>query len=172
MLSLSAGARRLSDKEQAERTVAELSSSYERSLQEAKDKQSSLENLLCLWQKYDSSSNACTSQTLCGKTMLSRPCMLFVFIPCNCAAGTRNKDQTLPPAWRGPNLLPNQTVNTCLLIKSSCTLRFMTCRCVACIPVNLFCPYMRLYEVTNCDKWKTLWQTSQQWIFFLTGFTL
>lgn len=58
MLSLSAGARRLSDKEQAERTVTELSSSYENSLQEAKDKQSSLENLLCLWQKYDSSTNA------------------------------------------------------------------------------------------------------------------
>lgn len=68
MLSLSAGARRLSDKEQAERTVAELSSSYERSLQEAKDKQGSLENLLCLWQKYDPSSNACTSRMLCSKT--------------------------------------------------------------------------------------------------------
>lgn len=54
MLSLSAGVRRLSDKEQAERTVTELSSGYEKSLQEAKDKQSSLENLLCLWQKYDS----------------------------------------------------------------------------------------------------------------------
>lgn len=57
ILSLSAGARRLSDKEQAERTVTELSSSYESSLQEAKDKQSSLENLLCLWQKYDPSTN-------------------------------------------------------------------------------------------------------------------
>lgn len=51
MLSLSAGARRLSDKEQAERTVTELNSGYESSLQDAKDRQSSLENLLSLWQK-------------------------------------------------------------------------------------------------------------------------
>lgn len=72
MLSLSAGARRLSDKEQAERTVTELSSSYERTLQEAKDKQSSLENLLCLWQKYDTSSNTYTSQMLCSRTNRSK----------------------------------------------------------------------------------------------------
>lgn len=51
MLSLSAGARRLSDKEQAERTVTELNTGYENSLQDAKDRQSSLENLLSLWQK-------------------------------------------------------------------------------------------------------------------------
>lgn len=51
LLSLSAGARRLSDKEQAERTVTELNSSYDQNTQEAKDKQSSLENLLSLWQK-------------------------------------------------------------------------------------------------------------------------
>lgn len=66
-MSLSAGARRLSDKEQAERTVTELSSRYESSLQEAKDKQNSLENLLCLWQKYDSSLSAFASQMLCNK---------------------------------------------------------------------------------------------------------
>lgn len=51
LLSLSAVARRLSDKEQAERTVTELNISYEQSIEEAKDKQSSLENLLSLWQK-------------------------------------------------------------------------------------------------------------------------
>lgn len=51
LLSLSAGARRLSDKEQAERTVTELNSSYDQNIQEAKDKQSTLENLLSLWQK-------------------------------------------------------------------------------------------------------------------------
>ncbi len=51
LLSLSAGARRLSDKEQAERTVTELNTSYDQNVQEAKDKQSTLENLLSLWQK-------------------------------------------------------------------------------------------------------------------------
>lgn len=51
LLSLSAGARRLSDKEQAERTVTELNSSYDQNIQESKDKQSTLENLLSLWQK-------------------------------------------------------------------------------------------------------------------------
>lgn len=51
LLSLSAGARRLSDKEQAERNMAELNTSHEQSIEEAKDKQSSLENLLSLWQK-------------------------------------------------------------------------------------------------------------------------
>lgn len=71
MLSLSAGARRLSDREQAERTMTELSSGYESSLQEAKDKQSSLENLLCLWQKYDFSVNAFTSQILCSRANIS-----------------------------------------------------------------------------------------------------
>lgn len=53
LLSLSAGARRLSDKEQAERTVTELNSSYDQNVQKAKDKQSTLENLLSLWQKYE-----------------------------------------------------------------------------------------------------------------------
>lgn len=52
LLSLSAGARRLSDKEQAERTVTELNTTYDQHVQEAKDKQSTLENLLSLWQKY------------------------------------------------------------------------------------------------------------------------
>ncbi len=51
LLSLSAGARRLSNKEQAERTVAELNTSYDQNIREAKNKQSSLENLLSLWQK-------------------------------------------------------------------------------------------------------------------------
>lgn len=72
MLSLSAGARRLSDKEQAERTVTELGSSYERTLQEAKDKQNSLENLLCLWQKYEPSPNTYTSQMLRSTTINSK----------------------------------------------------------------------------------------------------
>ncbi|KAF1374585.1 hypothetical protein PFLUV_G00230620 [Perca fluviatilis] len=53
LLSLSAGARRLSDKEQAERTVTELNNSYDQNVQKAKDKQSTLENLLSLWQKYE-----------------------------------------------------------------------------------------------------------------------
>lgn len=51
LLSLSAGARRLSDKEQAERTVTELNTSYDQNVQEAKYKQTTLENLLSLWQK-------------------------------------------------------------------------------------------------------------------------
>lgn len=51
LLSLSAGARRLSDKEQAERTVTELNTSYDQNVLDAKDKQSILENLLSLWQK-------------------------------------------------------------------------------------------------------------------------
>lgn len=51
LLSLSAGARRLSDKEQAEKAVTQLNTSYEQSTEKAKDKQSSLENLLSLWQK-------------------------------------------------------------------------------------------------------------------------
>lgn len=51
LLSLSAGARRLSDKEHAERTMTELNISYEQCMEEAKDKQSSLENLLSQWQK-------------------------------------------------------------------------------------------------------------------------
>ena len=51
LLSLSAGARRLSDKEQAERTVTQLNTSYEQNVQEAKDKQNTLETLLSLWQK-------------------------------------------------------------------------------------------------------------------------
>ncbi|XP_041828569.1 nesprin-1-like [Melanotaenia boesemani] len=53
LLSLSASARRLSDKEQAVRTVTELNVSYEQTIHEAKDKQSTLENLLSLWQKYE-----------------------------------------------------------------------------------------------------------------------
>lgn len=51
LLSLSAGARRLSEREEAERTVTELNVSYDRNVLEAKDKQSTLENLLSLWQK-------------------------------------------------------------------------------------------------------------------------
>ncbi|CAG13184.1 unnamed protein product, partial [Tetraodon nigroviridis] len=45
LLSLCASARRLTEKEQAEKTLTELNTSYEQSLEEAKDKQSSLENL-------------------------------------------------------------------------------------------------------------------------------
>lgn len=51
VLSLSASARRLSDKEQAENTLRELNTSYEQSMEEAKKKQNSLENLFSLWQK-------------------------------------------------------------------------------------------------------------------------
>lgn len=51
LLNLSAGARRLSDKEQAERIMTALNNTYDQSVQEAKDKQSTLENLLSLWQK-------------------------------------------------------------------------------------------------------------------------
>ena len=50
-MSLSAGARRLSDREQAERAAAALQAGYDHSLQQAKDKQSKLEGLLSLWQK-------------------------------------------------------------------------------------------------------------------------
>lgn len=35
------------------RAVAELNTSYEQALEEAKDKQSTLENLLSTWQKYE-----------------------------------------------------------------------------------------------------------------------
>lgn len=51
LLSLSASARRLNDKEQAEKTLTELNTSYEQSMEGAKVKQSSLENLFSLWQK-------------------------------------------------------------------------------------------------------------------------
>ena len=51
VLSLSASARRLSDKEEAERAAAALQASYDVSVQQAKDKQSQLEGLLSLWQK-------------------------------------------------------------------------------------------------------------------------
>lgn len=51
LLSLCASARRLTEKEQAEKTLTELNTSYDQSLQEAKDKQSSLENRFSLWQK-------------------------------------------------------------------------------------------------------------------------
>lgn len=61
LLSLSSAARRLSDKEEAVRTVTQLNTSYELDLQEAKDKQSALENLLSLWQKYESKPNIQTS---------------------------------------------------------------------------------------------------------------
>lgn len=53
LLSLSAGARRLSDKEEAERTVTKLNATFDQHVQESKDKQSTLENLLSLWQKYE-----------------------------------------------------------------------------------------------------------------------
>ena len=51
VLSLSASARRLSDKEKAERAAATLQASYDVNVQQAKDKQSQLEGLLSLWQK-------------------------------------------------------------------------------------------------------------------------
>lgn len=52
LLSLCAGARRLSEREKAERAVTDLQHSYEQSLKQAKDKQAQMENLLSLWQKY------------------------------------------------------------------------------------------------------------------------
>lgn len=51
LLSLSAGTRRLSDREEGERTVADLHVQYDQHVQEAKDKQSALESLLSHWQK-------------------------------------------------------------------------------------------------------------------------
>lgn len=51
LLHLSASARRLSDKEKAEKIVTELNTSYDQNTQMAKDKQGILENLLSLWQK-------------------------------------------------------------------------------------------------------------------------
>ncbi|MEQ2161686.1 hypothetical protein GOODEAATRI_012073, partial [Goodea atripinnis] len=53
LLSLSASARRISDKEHALRAVTELNTSYEQDLEAAKDKQSTLENLLSMWQKFE-----------------------------------------------------------------------------------------------------------------------
>uniref|UniRef100_A0A8C7ULC6 Spectrin repeat containing, nuclear envelope 1b n=1 Tax=Oncorhynchus mykiss TaxID=8022 RepID=A0A8C7ULC6_ONCMY len=50
LLPLSAGARRLSDREQAERAVAALQTSYDQSLGQAKEKQNTLEKVLSLWQ--------------------------------------------------------------------------------------------------------------------------
>lgn len=52
LLSLCTGARRLSEREKAESAVAALQHSYEQSLKQAKDKQSHMESLLSLWQKY------------------------------------------------------------------------------------------------------------------------
>lgn len=51
LLSLSASARRLCDKEQAEKTLTELNTSYEQNMERANVKQSVLENLFSLWQK-------------------------------------------------------------------------------------------------------------------------
>lgn len=51
LMSLSASARRLNDKEQAEKTLTELNTSYEQSMEGAKVKQTTLENLFSLWQK-------------------------------------------------------------------------------------------------------------------------
>uniref|UniRef100_A0A8C7KDH8 Spectrin repeat containing, nuclear envelope 1b n=1 Tax=Oncorhynchus kisutch TaxID=8019 RepID=A0A8C7KDH8_ONCKI len=53
LLPLSAGARRLRDREQAERAVAALQTSYDQSLGQAKEKQNTLEKVLSLWQKYE-----------------------------------------------------------------------------------------------------------------------
>nr|XP_057913481.1 nesprin-1 isoform X6 [Doryrhamphus excisus] len=53
LLSLSAGTRRLSDRDQVEAAVKELSSNFEQSTQEAKLKQSTLETLLSVWQRFE-----------------------------------------------------------------------------------------------------------------------
>lgn len=52
LLSLCSGARRLSEREKAKIEVTGLQHSYEQSLKQAKDKQSHMEALLSLWQKY------------------------------------------------------------------------------------------------------------------------
>lgn len=52
LLSVYAGARRLTEREKAEREVTVLQHSYEHSLKQAKEKQSHMESLLSLWQKY------------------------------------------------------------------------------------------------------------------------
>ncbi|RXN33841.1 nesprin-1 isoform X3 [Labeo rohita] len=53
LLSLSAGARRLSEREKAEKAVAALQQSYEKCLKQAKEKQNQMESLLSHWQKYE-----------------------------------------------------------------------------------------------------------------------
>ncbi|RXM34941.1 Nesprin-1 [Acipenser ruthenus] len=53
LASLSAGARKVSDREPAEQKVVFLQQRYEKGLQKAKHKQTELENLLALWQKYE-----------------------------------------------------------------------------------------------------------------------
>ncbi|RXM34120.1 Nesprin-1 [Acipenser ruthenus] len=53
LASLSAGARKVSDRGPAEQEVVFLQQRYEKGLQKAKDKQTELENLLALWQKYE-----------------------------------------------------------------------------------------------------------------------
>lgn len=52
LLSLSAGTRRLSEREKAERAVAALQQSYEQCLKQAKEKQNQMESLMSHWQKY------------------------------------------------------------------------------------------------------------------------
>ncbi|KAG1946578.1 nesprin-1 [Pimephales promelas] len=53
LLSLCAGARRLSEREKAEKAVAALQESYEQCLKQAKKKQNQMESLLSHWQKYE-----------------------------------------------------------------------------------------------------------------------
>uniref|UniRef100_A0AAV2JAL2 Calponin-homology (CH) domain-containing protein n=1 Tax=Knipowitschia caucasica TaxID=637954 RepID=A0AAV2JAL2_KNICA len=53
LLALTAGARRLSDRAEAEKTAVRVNSQFEQHLQEAKDKQNALEGLLSHWQRYE-----------------------------------------------------------------------------------------------------------------------
>lgn len=50
--SLCAGARRLSEREKAEKAVAALQQTYEQCLKQAKERQNQMESLLSHWQKY------------------------------------------------------------------------------------------------------------------------
>lgn len=51
LLTQCAGARRLSEREKAEKALEDLQHSYEQSLKQAKNKQGRLESLLTLWRK-------------------------------------------------------------------------------------------------------------------------
>ncbi|XP_056332375.1 LOW QUALITY PROTEIN: nesprin-1 [Danio aesculapii] len=78
LLSLSAGARRLSEREKAERAVAALQQNYEQCLKQAKEKQNQTESLLSHWQKYEKDWSALKSclercEAVCGSDSQSLP---------------------------------------------------------------------------------------------------
>ncbi|XP_029943278.1 nesprin-1-like [Salarias fasciatus] len=53
LLTLAGGARRLGDRDEAEKTVSSLDSSYQQNLQDARTKQNVLEKLLGAWQRFE-----------------------------------------------------------------------------------------------------------------------